>query len=75
MPWTILSALCAFRQFPYPVPDQPDPGPPSLFACICIAWMFVASVSFLLPRPWFVWLFECAFPWAPSRLEDWDDED
>lgn len=61
-------------QFPYPTPDQPSVGPPSLFECLAIVWIVVSLISFCLPRPWFVALFKIAYPFMPDRLEDFDDK-
>jgi hypothetical protein len=69
---SILLAVCAFRQFPYPIPDSPPSTPPSLFECICIVWMLVALMALLLPRPWFIALTKIVFPFLPEKLEDWD---
>jgi hypothetical protein len=34
--------------------------------------VFLASLSLLLPRSWFIALFKIAFPFMPERVEDFD---
>ncbi len=34
--------------------------------------VFLASLSLLLPRSWFIALFKIAFPLMPKRVEDFD---
>jgi hypothetical protein len=34
--------------------------------------VFLASLSLLLPRSWFIALFKVAFPFMPERVEDFD---
>jgi len=78
MPWTILSAVSAFRQLPYPVsPEFEAPPPLSSFKqfilCLALVALSTALISFLLPRPLFCKLFKIAFPFMRDRLEDNDD--
>lgn len=77
MAWTILAALCAFRQFPCPMPPGFEPPPLSSFEqfilCLLLVGISTALLSFFLPRPLFCKLFKIAFPFMPERLEDRDD--
>ena len=34
--------------------------------------VFLALLSLLLPRSWFIALFKIAFPFMPERVEDFD---
>ena len=79
MPWTILSAVSAFRQLPCAVPPELEPPPISSFErfilCLLLVGAATALLSFFLPRPLFCKLFKTAFPFMPDRLEDLDDKD
>jgi hypothetical protein len=79
MPWTILSAVSAFRQLPCPVPPEFEAPPPlssfeQLILCFLLVGVATAWLSFFLPRPLFCKLLRIAFPFLPERLEDFDEE-
>ncbi len=77
MPWTILSAVSAFRQLPCPISPEFEAPPLSSFdqfiLCLALVALSTALLSFFLPRPLFCKLFKIAFPFMPETLEDDDD--
>jgi hypothetical protein len=79
MPWTILSAVSAFRQLPCAVPPELEAPPISslerFILCLLLVGAATASLSFFLPRPFFCKLFKIAFPFMPESLEDFNGED
>ena len=61
-------------QFPIETPPGTELPPPTAFdrfAAFMLLYFFLLSlVTFVLPRPWFLWCFRTLFPFMPERLDE-----